>query len=334
MREINNGQSICINIKTKNTVFVMLFLFAICLLFIPYIKSLKAYYSDCSQHGEFAYSNEMGQCCCGSGYIWSDESIPIQCVSESQYYKDKYCRIQHGYGYGAIYNSISGNCECRSGYILDDYILDNVFGDMRCVSEHSYCYVRLGLNSKYNSLLNNCECKDNFVLNENNNRCISCPAKYGLHSSYDHLSRDCECDEGYECVSVENIDDKIENNAIPEGALIRAKGDIDVYIVKYVGLKKFKRLILSPSVFNNYGHLRWEDVMDVDQIVLDEFATSELVRAVGDYKIYRLYPQGDNGQKRLIKNNSVLTKLKFDSDSIYEINSFDRESYITGTVLE
>ena len=120
---------------------------------------------------------------------------------------------------------------------------------------------------------------------------------------------------------------------IPEGALIKTVTNPDIYIVKYVGTKKFKRLILNPSVFNNYGHLKWEDVMDVSQATLDEFITSELVRAVGDDKIYKLYPQGNIGQKRMIKN-SVLTRLGFDIDSIYEINNFDRESYLTGIDLE
>ncbi|MCK5413472.1 MAG: hypothetical protein KAI57_03810, partial [Candidatus Pacebacteria bacterium] len=123
-------------------------------------------------------------------------------------------------------------------------------------------------------------------------------------------------------------------STIPEGALIKTASNPDIFIVKYVGNKKFKRLVLSPSVFNNYGHLRWEDVMDVSQSTLNSFTTSELVRVVGDDKIYRLYPQGDSGQKRLIKNNSVLTRLGLDLDSIYEINTFDRESYITGVILE
>ncbi|MCK4919371.1 MAG: hypothetical protein KAS01_03205, partial [Candidatus Pacebacteria bacterium] len=83
-----------------------------------------------------------------------------------------------------------------------------------------------------------------------------------------------------------------------------------------------------------YGHLRWEDVIEVSQATLDSFVTSELVRAVGDDKVYRLYPQGDKGQKRLIKNNSVLSRLGFDPDSIYEINLFDRESYLKGLDLE
>jgi hypothetical protein len=121
---------------------------------------------------------------------------------------------------------------------------------------------------------------------------------------------------------------------IPEGSIIKTINNPDIYIIKYVGSKKFKRLILSPSVFNNYGHLKWEDVMDVNQATLDSFTTSELVRAVGDDKIYRLYPQDDTGQKRMIKNNSVLTRLGLDLDSIYEINSFDRESYGTGVILE
>ncbi len=126
---------------------------------------------------------------------------------------------------------------------------------------------------------------------------------------------------------------KVATN-IPEGAIIRAYNDIDVYIVKYVGLKKFKRLVLSPSVFNNYGHLKWENIIEVDNLTLESFTTSDLVRAVGDDKIYRLYPQGDTGQKRLIKNSSVLTKFGLNPDSIYEINSFDRNSYVTGIVLE
>ena len=101
-----------------------------------------------------------------------------------------------------------------------------------------------------------------------------------------------------------------------------------------MGAKKFKRLILSPSVFNNYGHLKWSDVRDIEQVVVDAFTTSELVRAVGDEKVYKLYPSGDTGQKRWIKTANVFSRMGFDADSIYEINSFDRDSYLTGNDLE
>ncbi len=122
--------------------------------------------------------------------------------------------------------------------------------------------------------------------------------------------------------------------SIAEGALIRALGDIDVYIVKYVGAKKFKRLILSPSVFNSYGHLKWSDIKDVEKSVLDSFVTSDLVRAVGDAKVYKLYPAGDTGEKRWVQTAEVFTKLGLDWDAIYEINQVDRDSYKTGEVLQ
>ncbi len=160
---------------------------------------------------------------------------------------------------------------------------------------------------------------------------------YRINKDDEYTTIDKELEEAIE--GALDILDNEKNNIkgsyiLPEGALIRATNGIDVYIVKYVGTKKFKRLILSPSVFNNYGHLRWEDVIEVSQATLDSFVTSELVRAVGDDKVYRLYPQGDKGQKRLIKNNSVLSRLGFDPDSIYEINLFDRESYLKGLDLE
>jgi len=121
---------------------------------------------------------------------------------------------------------------------------------------------------------------------------------------------------------------------IPEGGLIRANGEVDVYIVKYVGVKKFKRLILSPSVFNSYSHLKWSDIKDVDKSVLDSFTTSDLVRAVGDPKVYKLYPDGDTGEKRWVKTAEAFARLGFDWDAIYQINTVDRNSYTAGTVLE
>ncbi|HLD34487.1 MAG TPA: hypothetical protein VJB62_01340, partial [Patescibacteria group bacterium] len=68
--------------------------------------------------------------------------------------------------------------------------------------------------------------------------------------------------------------------------------------------------------------------------IVNAFTTSELVRAVGDDKVYKLYPSGDSGQKRWIKTASVFSAMGFDADSIYEINSFDRDSYVTESNLE
>ena len=124
------------------------------------------------------------------------------------------------------------------------------------------------------------------------------------------------------------------NITILEGDLIRAIGDIDVYIVKYNDSKKFKRLILSPSVFESYGHLKWSDVKDVDRSVVDSFTTSDLVRAVNDYKVYNLFPAGDTGQRSWIKTAEVFNKQGFDWDAIYQINQAERDLYIDGPAIE
>lgn len=122
--------------------------------------------------------------------------------------------------------------------------------------------------------------------------------------------------------------------SIPDGALIRANREADIWIVKYVGDKKFKRLILSPTVFESYGHLRWEDVMDVDRSVVDSFITSNLVRAAGDERVYQLFPEGDTGQRRWVRTAEVFVRLGLDWNAVYEINAVDRDSYIEGSPFE
>ena len=128
------------------------------------------------------------------------------------------------------------------------------------------------------------------------------------------------------------------DEVIKEGALIRStwwEDCYDVYIVKYVGNKKFKRLILSPSVFNNYGHLKWEDIRDEDETIVYSFTTSDLVRVVGGEKVYQLFPQGDTGIKRWVNlSASEFLARGYDPDSIYEVNQFDLDSYITGEPIQ
>jgi hypothetical protein len=125
----------------------------------------------------------------------------------------------------------------------------------------------------------------------------------------------------------------VQINGIPDGALIRASGDFDVYIVKHKNGKSFKRLILNPAVFKSYKHLHWEDIMDIDRTTVDLFQTSEVARAVNDPKVYVLYPSGDTGEKHWVTTPDVFTGMGFDWDSIYEINQADRDSYITGQPL-
>jgi len=179
----------------------------------------------------------------------------------------------------------------------------------------------------------------------------SCETDYGTGIYYTGvLSKDgsplCDCSNGYKwnsshtrCEISTTVTSDINN--IPEGAIIKTADNPDVYIVKYMNGKQFKRLILSPSVFKSYGHLKWENVITVSQSTLDSYTVSDYVQAVGDTTIYHLYPKGDTGEKRLLRLNaqgheSTLTLIgyldyaqPFDYDSVYEINAVDRDSYIT-----
>ncbi|MBU2639422.1 MAG: hypothetical protein ABII95_02415 [Patescibacteria group bacterium] len=130
---------------------------------------------------------------------------------------------------------------------------------------------------------------------------------------------------------------------VVEGDLIRnpnAEGmaQFDIYIVKLINGKKFKRLILSPHVFESYEHFDkngngspWDDVLDVNQLTMDEYTDSDLIRVVGGTKVYQLIPSGDTGVKQWLNiTGEQFISQGYDGDSIYEINATDRDAYTTG----
>lgn len=104
------------------------------------------------------------------------------------------------YGVGA-YETLSGNCACRSGYTWGTDLL----GEPYCITMYSYCQDKLGFNSSYNSLTGNCECWSGYLIGEDlfgEPKCISgnswCQDKLGYHSSYSSLKDTCVCNSGYE----------------------------------------------------------------------------------------------------------------------------------------
>jgi hypothetical protein len=109
---------------------------------------------------------------------------------------------------------------------------------------------------------------------------------------------------------------------LQDGDIVKTKTGIDVFIVKYRNGKQYRRLILSPSVFSSYQHLRWENLKVISGMQLNKFALSNLVQVKGDRNIYELTPDGDTGSRRTIPSNQF-----YDVDSIYEINTTDRDSY-------
>ena len=111
--------------------------------------------------------------------------------------------------------------------------------------------------------------------------------------------------------------------SIPEGAIIKTEHNPDVYIVKYKNGKQFKRLVLNPQVFESYGHLRWEDILTIDQKIMDSFTVSDLVRVDGQIDVYQLVPNGDVGTKVLLE-----VTISCDLGSVYTINEIDFKNYV------
>jgi len=115
------------------------------------------------------------------------------------------------------------------------------------------------------------------------------------------------------------------------------EGDItyypyDVFIVKIVGTKTFKRLILNPEVFESYGHLEWGNIQTISASTVDGYITSDLVRELNDTKVYRLTPDGDVGTKGWVNMTAADFESEgYDWDSIYVINVTDRDNYTTGS---
>jgi len=295
------------------------------------------------------YNSLTDKCECGSGYEMTRKKYGngFECIS---------CFSK--YGLHSSYNYLTKKCECDSDYILSDdgkcvrkennvyFILKEVdTGERKAIIQSEYDYRTYLITYGYGCYSSSISryLNDRIVVNLGTDFDVDIWDKIVLYDdnevcdilSVEQVDSDFTLEPEEESVSV--IIPQIYSGGsifIPEGALIRAKSGIDVYIVKYLGSKKFKRLILSPSVFNNYSHLKWEDVIDIEQSVVDSFTTSELVRAVGDDKVYKLYPMGDTGEKRWIKTGEAFARMSFDWDAIYEINQFDRDSYITGAPIE
>ena len=127
-----------------------------------------------------------------------------------------------------------------------------------------------------------------------------------------------------------------EPELLNDGDLIRnpnaaGAAQFDVYIIKLVGSKKFKRLILSPHVFESYEHLKWDNIKDISQTTMDVYTTSALVRAEEDFKVYKLTPDGDTGLKQWLNMTAAeFEAAEYEADSIYTINTTDRDAYTIG----
>ena len=108
---------------------------------------------------------------------------------------------------------------------------------------------------------------------------------------------------------------------IEEGDIVRASGTAKVYVVK----NGYRRWIPSPEIFNSYGHLKWENIKEVSQELLDAYKESFFIQMAGDYKVYEV----KNGATKQWLN---ITPQVFESSgrnwsSIYAINEKEFTNY-------
>jgi len=107
----------------------------------------------------------------------------------------------------------------------------------------------------------------------------------------------------------------------------------DVFIVKVINGKTFKRLVLNPQVFTSYGHLKWSNLKKLSAAEVKGFTTSVLVRPINEQPVYVLAPNGDTGTKQWVDDLACFNSKGYDWDSVYTINAVDAGNYSTVSSL-
>jgi len=116
-------------------------------------------------------------------------------------------------------------------------------------------------------------------------------------------------------------------SSYPDGSLLRAKGDIKVYVIK----NRYKRWLQSPEIFRFYGHLRWDRVIEVDPKIIQAYEESWLIRPAFDYRVYQV-----DSQK--VRHWLDLTPRQFEAKGynwsmIFIINEKEYNFYQAGTAI-
>lgn len=131
---------------------------------------------------------------------------------------------------------------------------------------------------------------------------------------------------------------------IMDGALVKTADNPDVYVIKIEGSKIFKRLILNPQIFNSYGHLRWENIQTVSQVVLNSYTNSQLIIEVNpdgtpvNGRVFQISssPGADIGTKRWLNMTPAQFEAAgFDWSAIYRVNHLEAAEtfYPSGTPI-
>ena len=129
-----------------------------------------------------------------------------------------------------------------------------------------------------------------------------------------------------------------------DGDVVKTADNPDVYILKLVGAKKFKRLILNPAIFESYGHLSWSNIKTVSQSTLDGYTNTNLVLevnadgSVADPKVYAVTSAAgsDTGERRHLNVTAAeFEAAGLDWDALFKVNHTEASPsfYPTQTAL-
>jgi len=110
----------------------------------------------------------------------------------------------------------------------------------------------------------------------------------------------------------------------PQGSLIRASGDYKVYIIK----NNYRRWVQKAEIFNTYGHLRWEDIIEVSPEELNSYQEAWLIRADGDKRVYEVNADGTKHWLNMTAEEFTISGRLW--EMVYIINTFERDFYRTG----
>lgn len=131
----------------------------------------------------------------------------------------------------------------------------------------------------------------------------------------------------------------VMDSQVADGDLIRATGDIKVYIADKRGNTWYKRWLVGPQIFDFYGHFgpsAWGRIKEVSPAFRDTAIETNLVQIDGDEKVWRLdnCVAGVGCTKRWIKNAATFVALGYDWGAIRTINQAEANWHTTGPEID
>lgn len=116
-----------------------------------------------------------------------------------------------------------------------------------------------------------------------------------------------------------------EIDRFPSAKLVKTASSPETYYLTDTG---YKYHIQNQDIFSQ-NNFSWQDIETISQDELNSYATTNLIRATEDFKIYTI----ENGQKRWITSPEVFEKL-YDWKMVLSSNDLNIDSYPQGENIE